>query len=165
MKILVLNKNNYIKGGSDTYLFNLIDSFEKKGHEVIMFSMKHPNNFESKYNDYFVDEVNYKDKGIRNKIKNAKKLINSREAYENLCKLIEDTKPDVAHINLIYHQLTPSVIHALRKYDIPMIYIVHDYKIICPNYKLYNNNEVCRKCYGGKYYNCFLEKCHKICYK
>ncbi|BFK82373.1 glycosyltransferase family 4 protein [Clostridium baratii] len=159
MKILMLDKYHYIKGGSETYLFALKDILEKKGHEIIMFSMQSDKNFESKYSKYFVKNIDYTQGGI-NKIKNAVKLINSKEAYNNLCRLIEDTKPDVAHINLIYHQLTPSVIHALKKYNIPMVYVSHDYKIVCPNYKIYNN-EVCRKCYGGKYINATKTKCHK----
>ncbi|MDU1855822.1 MAG: glycosyltransferase family 1 protein, partial [Clostridium baratii] len=105
MKILMLDKYHYIKGGSETYLFALKDILEKKGHEIIMFSMQSDKNFESKYSKYFVKNIDYTQGGI-NKIKNAVKLINSKEAYNNLCRLIEDTKPDVAHINLIYHQLT-----------------------------------------------------------
>lgn len=159
MKILMIDKYHYIKGGSETYLFALKDMLEKNGHEIIMFSMNSKKNFPSKYSEYFVKNIDYKQGGIK-KITNALKLINSKEAYVKLCKLIEDTKPDVAHINLIYHQLTPSVIHALKKYNIPMVYISHDYKIVCPNYKLYNNG-VCRKCYGGKYINCVKTKCHK----
>lgn len=159
MKILMIDKYNYIRGGSETYLFALKDMLEKNGHEIVMFSMKSEKNFPSKYSEYFVKNIDYTQGGIK-KITNGLKLINSREAYVNICRLIEDTKPDVAHINLIYHQLTPSVIHALKKYNIPMVYVSHDYKIVCPNYKLYNNG-VCRKCYGGKYINCLKTKCHK----
>lgn len=161
MKILFLNKNNYIKGGSDTYLFSLIEGLENKGHETIIFSMEHENNFKSKYSRYFVKNIDYKDKSLKNKIKNACNLINSKEAYENLCELIEATKPDVAHINLIYHQLTLSVIHALRKYNIPMIFVAHDFKILCPSYKIYHNKKICRQCYNGKFFNCTKNKCHK----
>lgn len=159
MKILMLDKYHYIKGGSETYLFALKDILEKKGHEIIMFSMESDKNFKSEYSKYFVKNIDYSQGGVK-RVKNGLKLINSREAYNNLCKLIEDTKPDIAHINLIYHQLTPSVIHALKKYNIPMVYVSHDYKIICPNYKIYNN-EVCRKCYGGRYINAAKTKCHK----
>ena len=57
MKILMVNKFFYIKGGSETYYFALKRKLEKEGHIVIDFSMKDKKNFESKYADYFVDNV------------------------------------------------------------------------------------------------------------
>ena len=159
MKILMIDKYYYRKGGSQTYLLELKQKLEDEGHEIIMFSMKSEENIPSLYESYFVDHVDYSSGGL-NKIKNSLKLIYSYEAYNKLTKLIKETKPDIAHVNLVYHQLTPSVIHALKKNNIPMVYVSHDFKIICPNYKLYNNG-VCRKCYGGKYINCLTEKCHK----
>lgn len=40
MKILMVNKFFYIKGGSETYYFALKRKLEKEGHIVIDFSMK-----------------------------------------------------------------------------------------------------------------------------
>lgn len=159
MKILMIDKYYYRKGGSQTYLLELKQKLEEEGHEIIMFSMTSEENLPCEYSSHFVDHVDYTLGGLQ-KIKNSLKLIYSKEAYDKLCHLIEETKPDLAHVNLIYHQLTPAVLHALNKYKIPMVYISHDFKLICPNYKLYHNG-VCRKCYGGKYLNCVSSKCHK----
>lgn len=60
MKILMVNKFFYIKGGSETYYFALKRKLEKEGHIVIDFSMKDKKNFESKYADYFVDNAKRK---------------------------------------------------------------------------------------------------------
>ena len=49
MKILMVNKFFYIKGGSETYYFALKRKLEKEGHIVIDFSMKDKKNFESKW--------------------------------------------------------------------------------------------------------------------
>lgn len=49
MKILMVNKFFYIKGGSETYYFALRELLESKGHEVIDFSMKDEKNFPSQY--------------------------------------------------------------------------------------------------------------------
>lgn len=161
MKILLINKFFYIKGGSETYFFGLKKMLQDNGHEVIEFSMKDEKNFKSDYEKYFVENINYEDSSKVRKIKNALKLIYSREAYKKLCRLIEDTKPDIAHVNLIYHQLTPSVFHALKKYNIPIVFTAHDYKAICPNYKLFSNNQICTKCIKGAFYNCAINKCQK----
>ncbi|GAB6168173.1 glycosyltransferase family 4 protein [Clostridium carnis] len=158
MKILFLNKYFYVKGGSETYFFKLRNELMSRGHKIIDFSMKDEKNLYSPWEKYFVDNVDYSNNS--KKVKNAIKLIYSKEAYNKLCKLIEIEKPDVAHINLVYHQLSLSVIHALKKYNIPIVYVSHDYKIICPNYKTYSNG-ICNKCYNGKFYNCIKERCHK----
>ena len=44
MKILLVNKYHYVKGGSETDYFGLADLLTKLGHEVIYFSMADINN-------------------------------------------------------------------------------------------------------------------------
>ncbi|MDA3815641.1 MAG: glycosyltransferase family 4 protein, partial [Patescibacteria group bacterium] len=61
----------------------------------------------------------------------------------------------------IYHYLTPAIIHTLEKHKIPIVFKLSDYKVICPNYKLFIKGNVCEKCKGHKYYNCFLNTCMK----
>lgn len=161
LKVLLINKYFYVKGGSETYFFGLKKMLEDNGHETIEFSMHDDKNLYTRYKDYFVENVDYTTTNKWTKLKNGIKLINSKEAYLKLCKLIEETRPDIAHINLIYHQLTPSIFHALKKYKIPIVFTSHDYKMICPNYKLMSKNQICTKCVGGNFYNCAVNKCHK----
>ena len=119
MKVLLINKYNFIKGGSEIYTFGLKDMLIEDGHEVIDFSMKSLKNQYSKYSDYFVEEIDYSNNKLLNKVKNSINLIYSREACHKLEELIKKTKPDIAHVNLIYHQLTPSILHILKKFNIP----------------------------------------------
>lgn len=159
MKILLINKYYYKKGGTETYTFGIKNMLEENGHDVAIFSMHDNKNNYSEYSDYFIENIDFN----KNKIKNSFKLIYSKEACEKLEKLINYYKPDICHVNLIYHHITPSVFHVLNKYNIPTVFTAHDYKIICPNYKIWNNNR-CHKCKNGKYINCLLSKCHKNSY-
>lgn len=124
--------------------------------------MHHPSNFSSVWNKYFVSNVDYDKK---NSIKTIFKIIfntlYSKEAKENLEKLITDFKPDIAHLHNFHHQLSPSVIFALRKYNIPIVAKLPDYKLICPSYSMLNRGKICELCNGGKFYNCVLTRCHK----
>ena len=43
MKVLLVNKFHYRKGGSETYYFTLAAALQKKGHEVIFFAMQDEN--------------------------------------------------------------------------------------------------------------------------
>ena len=162
MKILMVNKFFYIKGGSETYYFSLKKLLEQNGHEVIDFSMNDEKNFESKYADFFVEGVDYnKKQSIFSKIKAGMKIIYSLEAKKKLEKLIKETKPDIAHLHIFQHQLSLSILDVLKKYNIPIVYTAHDLKMICPNYKMFTNGQVCEKCKGEKYYNCLKNKCIK----
>lgn len=162
MKILMVNKFFYIKGGSETYYFSLKKLLEENGHEVIDFSMKDEKNFESKYSEFFVEGVDYnKEQSIFSKIKSGMKIIYSFEAKKKLEKLIKETKPDIAHLHIFQHQLSLSILDVLKKYDIPVVYTAHDLKMICPNYKMLTKGQVCEKCKGEKYYNCLKNKCIK----
>ena len=42
MRILLVNKYFYRKGGAETYFFALAEGLKALGHEVAFFSMRHP---------------------------------------------------------------------------------------------------------------------------
>jgi len=89
MRILLVNKFHYIKGGSETYYFSLKELLEEHGHEVIEFSMKDPRNLPSGYSKYFVENIDYnKEHSLYSKTKLAGKLIFSFEARQKLENLI-----------------------------------------------------------------------------
>ena len=162
MKILMVNKFFYIKGGSETYYFALKRELESEGHEVIDFSMQDPKNFESPYSDYFVKAIDYNGpNGIKDKIRAAANIIYSREAKKKFEKLVKDTKPDIVHLHIFQHQLSPSILDVCKKYNLPVVYTAHDLKMLCLNYVMMTHGEVCEKCKGGHYINCAKNKCVK----
>ena len=162
MKILMVNKFFYIKGGSETYYFALKKLLEENGDEVIDFSMKDKKNFESQYSKFFVDSVDYnKKQSLISKVKAGFKIIYSFEAKRKLEKLIKETKPDIAHLHIFQHQLSLSILDVLKKYNIPIVYTAHDLKMLCPNYKMLTHGKVCEQCKNGKYFNCLKNKCIK----
>ena len=40
MKVLLVNKFHYRKGGSETYYFTLSEALKKRGHEGVFFAMQ-----------------------------------------------------------------------------------------------------------------------------
>lgn len=162
MKILMVNKFFYIKGGSETYYFALKRLLETQGHTVIDFSMKDEKNFDSPYSDYFVEAVDYNGKmGIGQQLKAAAHIIYSLEARKKIEKLIRDTQPDICHLHIFQHQLSPSILMVLKKYKIPVVYTAHDLKMLCLNYVMMTQGVLCEQCKGGHYFNCLKNKCVK----
>jgi glycosyltransferase involved in cell wall biosynthesis len=163
MKILLINNYHYLKGGVERAYFDTAEILKSQGHEVAFFSMKDPKNEQTEWDKYFVDNVDYNDPGLTawEKIKIGVKFIFNFQAKNNLERLITEFKPDIAHLHNIYHQLSPSVIYALKKHNIPMVMTLHDYKIISPNYNLYLNGKIWEK---KSLFSCIKDKCIKESY-
>ena len=168
MKILIGNKFFYVYRGAERYIEEIISLLESKGHEVIPFSMKHPKNFPNRYEQYFVENIDFDRPrslfSLPKDIKTGLKLIYSPEARKKISQLLDDTHPDIAHLHNIYYQLTPSILPEIKKRNIPILMTLHDHKLICPNHFLFSNGEICEKCYKKRYYHAVIRKCIKGSY-
>ena len=162
MKICLVNKFHYIKGGSETYYFGLGELLKKRGHEVIYFSMKDEKNVPCDQEKYFVDKVDFNGKMSPVKLaKTSAKMLYSLEAKKKFEQLILDEKPDLIHLNIFQSQLTGSIVEVAKKYDLPIVYTAHDLKSVCPNYMMLNHGHVCERCLHGNYLYCFRSGCMK----
>lgn len=162
MKILLVNKFHYIKGGSETYYFGLGRLLEEMGCEVIFFSMQDEKNEPCGQSQYFVEKRDFNgsmDPGTL--LKTSMGLLYSFEAAEKFRHLLRDERPDIVHLNIFQSQLTGSIVDAAYHYKIPVIYTAHDLKSVCPNYQMLNHGEVCERCMKGAYWNCFRTGCMK----
>jgi len=162
VKILLVNKFFFLKGGAESCFFDTAKLLRDKGHEVVFFSMAHPDNSACPYYEYFVSEVDFeRASSFTDKIKASGRLLYSFEARKKLEQLIRREKPDVAHLHNIHHQISPSILHCLEQFDLPVVMTIHDYKLVCPTYTMFNDGRVCERCKGGQYYQCFLARCCK----
>ncbi len=162
MKVLLVNKFFYRKGGDAVIFFNTGTLLEKNGHVPIYFAMEHERNLPSPFAPFFMSNVDLNATGnIKHQLRTAGRLLYSFEAKRKIARLIEMEKPDIAHIHNIYHQISPSIIDTLKKNGIPTVMTLHDYKLTCPAYILLLNGHVCEGCSNGKYYNVFLNRCIK----
>ncbi|MBR1731867.1 MAG: glycosyltransferase [Ruminococcus sp.] len=165
MKILMVNKFFYLNGGSETYYFALKKLLELNGHTVIDFSMADNRNFSSDYSGYFVINVDYSGGGSAfEKLRIAKNIIYSNEAKKKFEQLVKDTEPDIVHLNIFQHQISPSILDVIKKYKIPTVYTEHDLKMICLNYQLLHHGRICEDCKDGKLRHCLKNKCVKDSY-
>lgn len=159
MKVLLVNKFHYRKGGSETYYFTLAKLLENQGHEVVFFSIHDEKNLDCKDEKYFIKNAGLQS-GLKGKIRMLKNLNYSKEAYKNIKKEIEAEKPDLAILNLVHKQISLSIVDALKEYDIPIFWTVHDLIFVCPSYTMLNGKgQICEKCIDGDFLNCVKNKC------
>jgi glycosyltransferase involved in cell wall biosynthesis len=165
MKILIVSNFYYNRGGDCTYMFSLQKLLERKGHKVIVFSMNHPSNFDSEYSKYFVSYINY-DEEVKNvNISTGFEVLNravySLEAKKKMELLIENERPDIAHLQNIHHHITPSILYPLKKHNIPIVWTLHDFVLICPNTSFLSHGMICERCRKRKYYWPPIVRCKK----
>jgi glycosyltransferase involved in cell wall biosynthesis len=163
MRVLQIHKTFHTRGGADTFFFKTCGLLTEHGHEVAHFSTSHPKNQESPFSSYFVDgftDADVPQLGFRRKAKAFVQGIYSAEARDNLERLVQDFKPDVAHAHCINYQLSPSVFDVFRHSDIPLVVTQHDFTIICGAGTLRTGGSHCERCKGGHHYNLLLHNCY-----
>lgn len=165
MRILLVNKFFYHKGGAETYFFALAEGLQALGHEVAFFSMQHPKNEPSYWSKYFVSEKDYNGRiSAFRKVKEAGSLIYSFEARAKFEALLREFKPDIIHLNNVHRQLTLSILDApyLKEHHVPVVYTAHDYILLCPAYTMVNGRgEICDACLDKH----FIHATKNVCVK
>ncbi len=167
MRILLINKFLYPKGGAETYVFKLGEMLTGHGHEVEYFGLENEKNIVGNNAGAYVSDMDF-GKGVMKNLTAPFRIIYSHEAKRKLRKVLRDFKPDIVHLNNIQFHLTPSIIIEADKYrkktksDLKIIYTAHDYQLICPSHGLFDTEiRVCEKCLGGNYTHCLRTKCVK----
>lgn len=163
MKVLLVNKFHYRKGGSETYYFTLAEALKARGHEVVFFAMQDEKNIPCPQESYFVSNSSVNG-GMKSKLNMILHLTYSKEAYRKMAQLLRDEKPDLVILNLVHKQITLSIVDAIKDYDpkLPIFWTMHDLIAVCPSYSMRDGSgNICEKCLGGDFSHCVKNKCIK----
>lgn len=129
-------------GGAETFIYNLKDKLEKKGHVVRILGS-----------------------GVKEDIISFLSRWYSLKWYKKTKREIEEFKPDLIHINNCSRIISPSPIKAALDSKIPVIMTIHDFHYYCPKtWGIYKDGKPCNYGFG---YRCFISdcKCFKEGYK
>ena len=161
MRILYCNKYNYPFSGTEIYLFELMELMRAQGHEVALFSMADPRGEPTLYDPHFVPHVDFKaSAGWWQKARLAGRAVYSGDARRRLRAMVEEFRPDVAHVRNIYHHLSPSILWELKAQKVPVLYHLNDFKLLCPSYNLVSQGNSCEACKRGKFWHALPSKCY-----
>ena len=168
MNILIANWTWYPSGGDWTYIEQLNRLYARKGHTIVPFSMTDSRNNETPYSKYFVTRIDFKEMIKKKSLSNMSRVLSrslySMEALRNLKQLLGTVKIDFAHLHNIHHYLTSSIVKVLNDYNIPIIWTIHDYSLLCPENSLICHGSLCERCHNGKFYMCAVHRCKKRSY-
>ncbi len=160
MTILHINKFWDFHGGTEVYLHELFERQAKAGHTVHVLATKKPGTPASPDEASFVTYHAFNEfEGLWKDGAKAMHYLWNREAKRAVETALQTLKPDVVHLHNIYHHLSTSILAPIRAAHIPCVQTLHDYKLACPNYKMYTQNAPCERCKNGDYQNAIKFRC------
>jgi glycosyltransferase involved in cell wall biosynthesis len=146
--------------GSENYTETIVNNLVNKGHEVAIFCrVEEPKNPEFQLNEIY---LNKNTKKYTINITTTKDRFTVPEVENALNRVIEIFLPEVAHIEHLNH-LSLGIPHILANRNIPMVYTLHDFWLMCPRGQFIQNNsegEAWKVCDGQE-----NSKCATICYR
>ena len=160
MKILLIH-NHYSKEHTDdttSAFFETKALLERHGNIVCIFSMSDLSNESSPQNLYFPEYFDRTTMNWIQKLFSFPRSLYNRDAATKLKTLLDDEKPDIAHIFRVEGQISPSIFSLLKEQKIPVVYRISDYSAICPNEKLFSHGEVDTSCEKEKFYKLFFHR-------
>ncbi len=133
MKILWLHnaaRANHT-GGEDT-VANMEESLlHSRGETIVKYDRRN-----DEFNDY-------------NVFQKAAMLWNtswSNRSYAEVTKLIQQRRPDVAHVHNYFPLVSPAAMWACRDQGVPVVLTLHNYRMLCCNGIFHRNGMHCHEC-------------------
>jgi glycosyltransferase involved in cell wall biosynthesis len=155
--VVHVSHNYHIAGGSDRYFFELGKLLQQHQHSVFPFAAGSPENDSSEFATYFPDTF---EPGAPT-AKDVAKYIYSFDAKEKIAQLIQNHRPDIAHLHIYYGKLTASILAPLKNHGIPIVQTLHEYKLLCPVYNCISHDSICEECSGSRFWKCATKRCNR----
>ena len=144
MKILVLHNRYQIRGGEDQVVEAEVELLRSHGHEV---------NLELLSNDTI--------QGFLSKLSTAMNVGYSQESYTWLCAILEKFQPDIVHIHNFFPLLTPSAYDVCKKFSVPVVQSLHNFRLFCSNGLFLREGKICELCLHGSAYHGVIHGCYR----
>ena len=157
MRILLVG-NHWTQGpgGAETMLVLTADLLRAAGHEVVPFAVAEERTLPTPVRDRLPVAAG---SGARTRFGEAWAGTWSPRAYRALAAVVDEVRPDVAHVHHVFERLTVSVLDALRRRGVPTVMTLHDYKPVCPNFRLFTEGAPCTRCLSGGYWQVVRHRC------
>ena len=160
MRVLLVNKFYYPRGGDCVVVLNTESLLRENGVETQVFAMEYPENLQAHYQEQFASRVSFS--GSKSEQWTAlKRTLGLGDVKDRFEAVLDDFKPDVVHMHNIHSYLSPVVGELAHKRGIRVVWTLHDYKLLCPRYDCLLAGKPCEKCFDGAKGNVITHRCMK----
>jgi glycosyltransferase involved in cell wall biosynthesis len=82
------------------------------------------------------------------KMKAAIAAVYSYPSKQQFQAKIRQFQPDVVHVHNFFPLLSPALYDACHAEKVPVVQTLHNYRLTCPNAKLFRQDQICQSCVG-----------------
>jgi glycosyltransferase involved in cell wall biosynthesis len=135
MKILIAHNRYQQAGGEDTVVAGEVRMLQERGHSVHQYVAE---------NDGITDTW-------RQAVAAARSFY-SRPASREISNLLAAFQPDILHVHNFFPSISPAIFFAARKYGVPVVQTLHNYRLLCANATLLRDGRPCEDCCVGNFF-------------
>ncbi len=150
MRVLIVNKFFYPRGGDCVVAMATRRMLADHGHEVRVFAMDYPDN------DTIPDAAGYASRvdfggGASARLRASARLFGKGDIVKSASEVLDSFRPDVVHLHNVHSYLSPLIGELAHKRGIRVVWTLHDYKLLCPSYSCRRpSGENCEECFSGR---------------
>ena len=168
MKILMINNFLNTTGGAESIFWREIASLKQAGHEVKAWGTDKslPPQADTFYGgtilfDYLLPYVEKRSLSTVGKLLLLFNLFYQPLTTTLLPKVLRDFQPDVIHVHNWQYHITGSLWATLQQHapKTPVVYTVHDTRLICPSGKYNPQQSISQSCQHGGLTACLKKPC------
>jgi len=160
MRVLLVNKFYYPRGGDCVVVLNTQALLREQGVEAQVFAMQYPDNLPARFQEHFASEVSFGG-GVGNKLRALRRTLGLDEVKQHFEAVLDEFSPDVVHLHNIHSYLSPVVGELAHRRGIRVVWTLHDYKLLCPRYDCLLDGKPCERCFTGGKHGVITHRCMK----
>ena len=160
MRVLLVNKFYYPRGGDCMVVLNTEAMLRECGVEVEVFAMQYPENLPTRFKNRFASEVSFGG-GVGNKLRALRRTLGVDDVQQRFEAVLDEFQPDVVHLHNIHSYLSPVVGQLAHRRGIRVVWTLHDYKLLCPRYDCLLDGKPCEQCFTGGKQGVLTHRCMK----
>lgn len=160
MKVLLVNKFYYPRGGDCMVVLNTEQLLRSHSHEVAVFAMQYPRNNSNSWGEKWASEVQFAGL-LSTRINALKRTMGWGDIVASYRRVLHEFDPDVVHVHNVHSYLSPVVAKLAHEHGARVVWTMHDYKLMCPAYTCLRNGKPCELCVQGNKWNVVSQRCMK----
>lgn len=146
MNVIIVNDYAYVNGGASQIALHTAKSLAYAGCDVYLFSAVGPVD-ESLKNIKRLNVICLHQSDILSNPSRLQAIVQglwNKKASDAMYALLNSIKNNetIVHIHTLSKAISSSIIPIIKKFDIPILYHLHDYGIACPNLGFYDYQKI-----------------------
>lgn len=144
MVFLIIHNEYQHRGGEESVVDFQKNLLEQHGHKVILYTRNYHELGDSSWG----------------RIKSIFTSIYNPKSIKDIKRIVRQEKPNVAIIHNVFSIISPAIIPALKKMNVKVWQIVHNYRMFCPIGIFFHNGKICEQCLkAGREFHCAKNNC------